>query len=275
MVEPLVASAAPAAPARAPETGEPAPRLRLQRVGKSFGGRRVVDIHSLDLARGGIEGLIGPNGAGKTTLMNLITQKVRLDTGRVEFAGAGPVVDLTGMPVDRVARLGVVKTNQIIRDFNGLTIRDSLLLARAAPRYERIWRLASEGPLRRETATELDEYLDYFGLADADRFALSAGEKKLVDIIRCLLVRPRLLLMDEPTAGLPDDQTRRVMDLVKRKAVEEGLAVVIVEHDLGLIWEVCERVHFMADGEVLLSGTPDEIRGSRVVADKYLGTGGG
>lgn len=251
------------------------PRLRLHGVDKSFGGRRVVHVPELALGRYGIEGLIGPNGAGKTTLMNLITQKLGLDAGRVVFA-EGPVqTDLTGMPVDRVARLGVVKTNQVIRDFNGLTIRDSLLLSLAAPRYERFRRIASEERLRREVADEMETYLDYFQLTDPDRFALSAGEKKLVDIIRCLLVRPRLLLMDEPTAGLPDDQTRRVMDLMKRKATEEGLAIVIVEHDLGLIWEVCERVHFMADGEVLLGGTPEEIRASRVVADKYLGTGDG
>jgi ABC-type branched-subunit amino acid transport system ATPase component len=254
-------------------TAAPHARLQLQGVGKRFGGRQVVDIPDLALGRHGIEGLIGPNGAGKTTLMNLITQKLRLDSGTVRFSANGDgAVNVTGWPIDRVARLGVVKTNQIIRDFDGLTIRDSLLLAMASARHEGFYRLASEGRLRRDSEAEIDRYLGEFHFANPDGYALSAGEKKLLDIIRCLLVRPRLLLMDEPTAGLPADQTRRVMDLMKRKASEEGVSIVIVEHDLDLIWEVCEYVHFMADGQILVQGTPEEIRASRVVAEKYLGS---
>jgi ABC-type branched-subunit amino acid transport system ATPase component len=256
-------------------TGSPerAARLQFRDVSKSFGGRKVVGIPDLSLGRHGIEGLIGPNGAGKTTLMNLITQKLRLDTGSVLFSSNGDgQVDITGMPIDRVARLGIVKTNQIIRDFDGLTIRDSLLLSLAPQRYERFYRISGERALRRETEAEIDRYLDYFHFDDPDGNALSAGEKKLLDIIRCLLVKPRLLLMDEPTAGLPDDQTRRVMDLMTKKVAEEDMAIVIVEHDLGLIWEVCEYVHFMADGEILVQGTPAEIRQSRTVAEKYLGS---
>ena len=269
MASPAVA---PALAGTAAVQAVPATRLHLRDVAKSFGGRRVVDIPELALGRHGIEGLIGPNGAGKTTLMNLVTQKLKLDAGRVQYAADGDsAVDITGMPIDRVARLGLVKTNQVIRDFDGLTIRDSLLVALAGARYERFYRLASEDRLRRETAVEIDRYLEYFRFENPDGYALSAGEKKLLDIIRCLLVRPRLLLMDEPTAGLPEDQTRRVMDLVRRKAVEEDVSIVIVEHDLGLIWEVCEYVHFMSDGEILVQGAPAEIRGNRIVAEKYLG----
>jgi ABC-type branched-subunit amino acid transport system ATPase component len=262
------------APPTLPATGVSAPeaRLHLRDVAKSFGGRKVVDVPDLALGRHGIEGLIGPNGAGKTTLMSLITQKLRLDRGTVHYASGAGDVDITGMPVDRVARLGVVKTNQIIRDFDGLTIRDSLMLALAAPRYERFYRLASESRLRREAREEIDWYLDAFPFEDPEGYALSAGEKKLLDIIRCLLVKPRVLLMDEPTAGLPEDQTRRVMDLVKKKAADGDLSVIIVEHDLGLIWDACEFIHFMADGQVLVQGTPAEIRGNRLVAEKYLGS---
>jgi ABC-type branched-subunit amino acid transport system ATPase component len=229
------------APETAGEVPVPASRLHLRNVTKSFGGRKVVNIEDLALGRHGIEGLIGPNGAGKTTLMNLITQKLKLGGGWVLFSSNGDgQIDISGMSIDRVARLGIVKTNQIIRDFDGLTIRDSLLLSLAAPRYERFYRVAGERTLRRETEAEIDRYLDYFHFDDPDGQALSAGEKKLLDIIRCLLVKPRLLLMDEP--------------------------------DLGLIWEVCEFVHFMADGEILVQGTPAEIRQSRIVTEKYLGT---
>jgi ABC-type branched-subunit amino acid transport system ATPase component len=252
----------------------PHARLQLRGVTKRFGGRQVVDVPDLALGRHGIEGLIGPNGAGKTTLMNLITQKLPLDSGSVSFSADGDgAVNLTGWPIDRVARLGVVKTNQVIRDFDGLTIRDSLLLALAGARHEGFYRLASEGRLRRETAAEIERYLEMFPFEDPDGYALSAGEKKLLDILRCLLVRPRLLLMDEPTAGLPADQTRRVMDLMKQMAAEDGVAIVIVEHDLDLIWEVCEHVHFMAEGRIVVQGTPGEIRASRIVAEKYLGSG--
>jgi ABC-type branched-subunit amino acid transport system ATPase component len=253
----------------------PGSSLELRGVSKSFGGRKVVDIEALDLGKHRIEGLIGPNGAGKTTLMNAITQRVRLDAGTVRYIGPSGSHDVTGRSVDAVARLGIIKTNQLIRDFAGLTIRDSLLLSLAGEGVERPHRIASEGPLRAETAAAIDSFLDYFGLTDADRDALSAGEKKLLDIIRCLAVKPRLLLMDEPTAGLPEDETRRVMDLVSRLAVEQDFAVVIVEHDLGLIWDVCQFIHFMADGQVLEQGTADQIRHSRLVAEKYLGVADG
>ena len=163
-------------------------------------------------------------------------------------------VDITGMPIDRVARLGMVKTNQIIRDFDGLTIRDSLLLSLAGAALRAVLPMAARHAcagrrMRRSTGTSTTSTS-----RTRTGYALSAGEKKLLDIIRCLLVKPRLLLMDEPTAGLPDDQTRRVMDLMKQKAAEEDIAIVIVEHDLGLIWEVCEFVHFMADGEIRGAG---------------------
>lgn len=257
----------------AAERSQPVPRLHLKNVTKSFGGRKVVDVADLTLGAHGIEGLIGPNGAGKTTLMNLITQKLQASGGSFQYTAAGGnSINLTGFPIDRVARLGLVKTNQIIRDFEGLTVRDSLLLSLTGGRFERFYRLASEARVRREAQAEIDKYLDYFHFEDPDGQALSAGEKKLLDIIRCLLVKPRLLLMDEPTAGLPTDQTRRVMDLMIRKSTEEDVSIVIVEHDLGLIWEVCEYIHFMADGEILLQGTPDEIRTSRTVAEKYLGS---
>jgi ABC-type branched-subunit amino acid transport system ATPase component len=247
-------------------------RLHLQGVTKSFGGRKVVDVDDLHLGAYGIEGVIGPNGAGKTTLMNVITQARRPDTGRVlyrpERSGG---VDLTGMKLDEIARLGVVKTNQIITEFDSLTIRDSMLLSVARPWYERFWKVDSEEALRRESRDELQEYLDYFGIEAPDQAALSAGEKKLLDIVRGLLMKPRFLLLDEPTAGLPEDQTRLVMDLIKRKSEQEDLSIVIIEHDLALIWEICEYVHFMADGVIAEQGPPEQIRSSATVAAKYLG----
>ena len=249
-----------------------AKKLHLKDVAKSFGGRKVVDIEDLTLGSCGIEGLIGPNGAGKTTLMNIITHGLKSDSGEVFYYLNNCEVEISNKRLDEIARLGIVKTNQIIQDFASLTIRDSLLLSLSTSEYDRFYKLFSESDLRKEAEEEIEEYLDYFHFENPEGYALSAGEKKLLDIIRCLLLKPKFLLMDEPTAGLPEDQTRKVMDLMIKKTSEEYLSILVVEHDLDVIWEVCESVHFMAEGKVLFQGSPAEIRDHETVVEKYLGS---
>ncbi|MEM7346585.1 MAG: ATP-binding cassette domain-containing protein, partial [Chloroflexota bacterium] len=205
--------------------------------GKSGPGRVVVDIEELTLGSYGIEGLIGPNGAGKTTLMSLITGKLAMDQGEILYAPQGATIDISHKRLDQIARLGLVRTNQIIQDFDSLSIKDSLLLSLSSARYEKFYKLFNESALEKEAAEEIDAYLDYFQFENPKGHALSAGEKKLLDIIRCLLLKPKFLLMDEPTAGLPEDQTRQVMDLMTKKSIEEKMSILIVEHDLDLIWE--------------------------------------
>jgi ABC-type branched-subunit amino acid transport system ATPase component len=171
-----------------------------------------------------------------------------------------------------MAQHGVVKTNQVIMDFDKLTIWDSLLLAAAESQYEQPFRVFSEGTVFRRHQDEIRHYLDFFGFTDPTAFALSAGEKKLLDIVRCLLLRPTFLLLDEPTAGLPDELTEKVMEVVKELAAG-GTSVVIVEHDLNVIWNLCDEVVFMAEGTVALRGDPQSIRENRTVVEKYLGEG--
>jgi len=197
-----------------------------------------------------------------------VTVKIRADDSRLDV---GEEVDITNKSMDEIARLGIVKSNQIIQDFESLSIRDSLLLSLSTPEYERFYKIFSEGALLEETKEQIEEYLDYFHFEDPDGHALSAGEKKLLDIVRCLLLKPKFLLMDEPTAGLPEDQTKKVMDLMKKKTKEEDMSILIVEHDLDLIWNVSEIVYFMAEGEILVKGTPEEIRKDETVAVKYMG----
>jgi ABC-type branched-subunit amino acid transport system ATPase component len=120
---------------------------------------------------------------------------------------------------------------------------------------------------------KIEGYLEYFQFENPDRHALSAGEKKLLDIIRCLLVRPRFLLLDEPTAGLPQWETDKVKELVRRLGAEGEMSILIIEHDLELMWSVCDFVHFMAEGKVLLQGSPTEIRSDPTVIEMYLGSG--
>jgi ABC-type branched-subunit amino acid transport system ATPase component len=249
------------------------PRIRIEGAAKSFSGRVVVDIDELVLGEQPIEGLIGPNGAGKTTLMRMIMHSTRLDRGKVCLLppGGGEVV-LSGLPAHRMAGCGVVKSNQVIMDFPDLTILDSLMLAVAETKYEQPHRIFSEGAVFRRHEEEIRHQLDYFGFTDPAAFAMSAGEKKLLDIVRCLLLRPTFLLLDEPTAGLPEDVTDKVLAVIKDLAAE-GTSVVIVEHDLNVIWSLCDMVHFMAEGKVILRGAPRTIRENRTVVEKYLGEG--
>ncbi len=249
------------------------PRIRVQGAVKSFSGRVVVNVDDLVLGDRPIEGLIGPNGAGKTTLMRMVMHSTALDHGTITLLpGAGGEVVLSSLPPHRMARHGVVKSNQVIMDFDKLTIWDSLLLAVAERTYEQPLRIFSERAVFGRHEDEIRHYLDYFGFADPTAFALSAGEKKLLDIVRCLLLKPTFLLLDEPTAGLPDDITEKVMAVIRDLAAA-GTSVVIVEHDLNVIWNLCETVHFMAEGKVILDGDPQSIRAHRTVVEKYLGEG--
>jgi ABC-type branched-subunit amino acid transport system ATPase component len=249
------------------------PRIRIEGAVKSFSGRVVVDVDDLVLGDRPIEGLIGPNGAGKTTLMRMIMHSTPLDRGTVTLLPSeGREVVLSSQPAHRMARHGVVKSNQVIMDFDKLTIWDSLLLAVAEARYEQPHRVFSERVVFERHQEEIRHYLDYFGFADPAAFAMSAGEKKLLDIVRCLLLRPAFLLLDEPTAGLPDELTDKVMAVIRDLAVA-GTSVVIVEHDLNVIWNLCDEVLFMAEGKVILRGDPQSIRENRTVVEKYLGEG--
>jgi ABC-type branched-subunit amino acid transport system ATPase component len=179
---------------------------------------------------------------------------------------------LSGLPAHRMAGHGLVKSNQVIMDFDKLTIWDSLLLAAAETRYEQPHRIFSERTVFAKHEDEIRRHLGYFGFADPTGFALSAGEKKLLDIVRCLLLRPTFLLLDEPTAGLPAELTEKVMSVIRDLAAA-GTSVVIVEHDLNVIWSLCDVVHFMAEGSVILNGDPQSIRANSTVVEKYLGEG--
>ncbi len=249
------------------------PRIHVRGAAKSFSGRVVVDVDDLVLGEHPIEGLIGPNGAGKTTLMRMVMHSLPLDRGTISLRPpSGPEVVLSDLAAHRMAHYGVVKSNQVIMDFDKLTIWDSLMLATTEARYERPYTVLSEGTVFRQHEDEMRHYLDYFGFDDPTAFALSAGEKKLLDIVRCLLLRPSFLLLDEPTAGLPDDLTEKVMDVVRDLAAK-GTTVVIVEHDLNVIWSLSDWVHFMAEGQVVLRGDPQSIREHATVVEKYLGEG--
>mgnify|MGYP001826342747 FL=1 len=250
------------------------PQIRIKNSVKSFNGRVVVDIDDLTLGDHPIEGLIGPNGAGKTTLMRMIMHSTPLDSGTITLSNANGDSDvvISDLPTYWMAPNGVVKSNQVIMDFDKLTILDSMLLSVAKHKYEQPHRIFAEKSVYDASVARIQEYMEFFDLGDPYRFAGSAGEKKLLDIIRCLLLDPKFLLLDEPTAGLPDDLTEKVMEKIRDLAAS-GTSVVVVEHDLNVIWNLSDDVHFMAEGNVVMHGSPQEIRKNKTVIEKYLGEG--
>jgi ABC-type branched-subunit amino acid transport system ATPase component len=248
------------------------PQIRIEGVAKSYSGRVVVDVDDLILGDVPIEGLIGPNGAGKTTLMRMIVHAVPLDRGKISLLSGSDSVVLSNLPTDRIARRGVVKSNQLIMDFDKLTILDSLLLATTEASHEQPHRIFSERAVFEQHREEIRRQLEYFGFGNPMAFAKSAGEKKLLDIVRCLITKPSFLLLDEPTAGLAEDVTEKLVAVIRDLAAA-GTSVVIVAHDLNVIWNLCDEVHFMAEGRVLLRGDPRTIREHRTIVEKYLGEG--
>jgi len=250
-------------------------KLDVTNLQKSYHHHPVLNLEKSTFGTYSIEGLIGPNGAGKSTLMGLLTRRISATSGRINFELDDTRHDLTGLRSYQVAQLGLVKTNQRIQGFESLSIRESLRLAATPPEQESFTAVFKKKDTSEEIETEIeaeiDSYLNTFTFSEPDGFARSAGEKKLLDILRCLIFKPKMLLMDEPTAGLPQDVTELVKEEIKKQTKETDLKVVIVEHDLDLIWSLCDYVHFLSDGEMLFQGTPDDVKSNRVVAEKYLG----
>lgn len=246
-------------------------KLRVENLSKAYHSHPVVNLPQATLGTYGLEGLIGPNGAGKSTLMALLTRRLSPTNGEIWLEDAEDLHALNPLKSYQVARLGLVKTNQRIQGFESLKIRDSLRLAATSYAEETLRGVLDDDPFSDELEEEIEGYLSAFSFADPDGYALSGGEKKLLDILRCLILKPRLLLMDEPTAGLPDDVTEQVMTLVAEKVKTGEMKVVIVEHDLELIWSFCEYVHFLSEGEMLFQGAPEDVKNNRVVAEKYMG----
>lgn len=246
-------------------------RLSANNLSKSYHQHTVLDVPAATFGDYGIEGLIGPNGAGKSTLLGLLTRRLSATTGSVSFEIDGHDHDLMGLRSFQVARLGLIKSNQRIQGFDSLSIRDSLRMAATPPERETwksVWQQDRGDP---EIEDEIDALLDEFPFADPAGSAMSGGERKLLDILRCLIVKPRMLLMDEPTAGLPAEITDRVMAFIRTKVEAKEMIVLIIEHDLDLIWSHCDYVHFLSEGKLLFQGNPEEVKKNRVVAEKYLG----
>jgi branched-chain amino acid transport system ATP-binding protein len=268
-------SAEPAVATRGESTRAIDPILVARHVRKSFGGLVAVDVDSFEVPQRAIVALIGPNGAGKTTLFNVLTGFERADGGSWTLHGR----DLTGRPAYRIARAGMVRTFQVPKALARMTVLDNMKLAAAQQRGERfvealfrpLWR-----PRDREIEGRALELLDWVGLvANRAEFAgtLSGGQRKLLELARALMTKPRFLLLDEPMAGINPTLGRRLLDHMQRLRAEEGVTFLFVEHDMEVVMNHSDRVVVMAEGRVIADGEPHEVRADKAVIDAYLGGG--
>jgi branched-chain amino acid transport system ATP-binding protein len=247
----------------------PPPALLTRGLRKDFRGFRAVDSVDLTVPAGTVHALVGPNGAGKTTLFNLLTGFLRPTAGRIEVAGE----DVTGEPPERVARRGVARSFQITSLFDQLSLREHVELGLAARGGLgwRFWR--SDRLLGRHRADAL-ELLGRVGLADrADdpAGALPYGQKRALELALALALDPRVLLLDEPTAGMSNEDVQRTVELVRE--VADGRTVVLVEHNMTVVADLADRVTVLRAGAVLVEGPYDEVRTDPRVVEAYLGAG--
>jgi branched-chain amino acid transport system ATP-binding protein len=243
--------------------------MRVENVSKRFGSLIAVNNVSMSVEPGELLAVIGPNGAGKTTLFNLISGFLLPTSGRVIFDSENVTALL---PARRVWR-GIVRTFQITEVFSELSVRENLRIAVEIAFGFRLrpWLSRSDD---KKIVTLISLLLDQGGLtAKADRLVgeLAHGDQRVTEIMMALALRPRLLLLDEPTAGMSDKETSEVVQLVRKLHQEQGVSIILIEHDMRVIFGLADRIIVLAEGAVLAEGTPNEITANEAVQMAYLG----
>jgi len=248
--------------------------LLTEGLSKNFSGLKALKSHRIEVDAGEIFGVIGPNGSGKSTLFNVITGFSRASGGTVTIAGT----NVTNWGPDAIVRLGVARTFQGSRVFRALTAAENVEVATPAVSRPSLMSTALRLPDYRRKVDEIvsnaAEALELVGLkADANRRAgdLPYGAQRRLEIARAMATRPKLLMLDEPAAGLDTHETRDLVDLIRLIRDRFGIAVIVVEHDMDLIMNLCERIQVLAQGELISEGTPEEIQRDARVREVYLG----
>jgi len=241
--------------------------LSVRGLVKAFGGVRAVDDVSFDVAAGERLALIGPNGAGKSTCFNLVNGQLLPDAGRVLIGG----VDSTGTPPQRLARGGVGRTFQVAASFASMTVRENVALALAAQDGAAEMPFARDRDDRRAEADSLLASVGAGDLADAHAATLAYGDVKRVELALALAGKPRLLLMDEPTAGMAPRERGALMETVSAIVRERTIALLFTEHDMDVVFGHADRIVVLDRGRVIASGAPDAIRADAGVQAAYLG----
>jgi neutral amino acid transport system ATP-binding protein len=274
---------APAAPARLAQAAlrdvpweigvaKPDPAIVVDGVTRTFGGLTAVSVDHLEIQRGGITGLIGPNGAGKTTLFNLLTGFDQPNSGTWSFDGRS----LGRLSPHQVARLGVVRTFQLTKALSRLTVLQNMLLGGKDQRGEGFFRSLVPGVWRAQEKANTEKALDLLARfkldAKKDDFAgtLSGGQRKLLEMARALMSDPKVVMLDEPMAGVNPALTQSLLGHVKDLR-EQGMTVIFVEHDMDVVRDISDWVVVMAAGKVIAEGPPESISQNQAVVDAYLG----
>jgi branched-chain amino acid transport system ATP-binding protein len=243
--------------------------LQVDGASKRFGNLVAIDNVSLSIEPGELRAIIGPNGAGKTTFFNLVSGLFAPTTGSIRFEGR----DITALTPDDRVRCGMARTFQITEIFPDLSVADNIRVAvEIAAGYRlRPW-LAAEA--RAAVAARVAVLLSLGGLADKTDVragALSHGDQRAAEIMMSLALRPRLLMLDEPTAGMGDQETYDIARLIRRLHRQEGLTIMLIEHDMRVVFNLADRIMVLAEGRVLAEGAPQEIADSERVQAAYLG----
>jgi branched-chain amino acid transport system ATP-binding protein len=249
--------------------------LIVDRVAKSLGGLRILQDVSITVPTHGMVGLIGPNGAGKSTLFAVISGFEAPESGAVRFEDRA----LGHIAPEARARLGLVRTFQVPRQFDHLTVRENLAVAVPAQAGEQLWKVLAAGrAVRRQEAeiqarvSETIAFLTLTAVADTLAGKLSGGQRKLLELGRALLARPRMILLDEPFAGVNPVLFDAIADRI-RVLNQQGIGFLIVEHNLAALARLVEHLYFMDRGRVLAEGAPDQVLADRAVQEAYMGSG--
>jgi branched-chain amino acid transport system ATP-binding protein len=241
---------------------------------KDFGGVRAVDRCSFNVGEGTITGLIGPNGAGKTTIFNLVTGFLKPSSGSIWFLDRR----IDGLPPHQVFQQGILRTFQIPRELRRMTVLENLMLVPSGQLGEKVWvswlrprHVARQERALRQRSLEVLKFLNLHRLADEYAGNLSTGQKKLLELARTLMAQPRLVLLDEPGAGVNPSLMNVLVDDIRRANLERGVTFLIIEHNMDLIMKLCNPIVVMNNGATLAEGSPEEVKSNREVVEAYLG----
>jgi len=248
--------------------------LEVENLSKAFKGLLAVDQYHLKLRPGEILGIIGPNGAGKTTIFNLLTGYLRPTCGTIQFQGC----DITRLPPDKIAALGIGRTFQNVRLFPSMTVLDNVKTALQLRDRDNLLTTLLSWPsfvARERRLTQRSfEQLALFDLddqADMPATALPYGDQRRLEIVRALALQPKLLLLDEPTAGMNPHESIEVLQLIRRIHEQYDLTIIIVEHNMPVVMQLCERIQVLNYGRIIAEGTPEQVRTNPRVIEAYLG----